>query len=93
MGRRLEREGRARLVAVSLDADWSVLRDYFGGEIPPEVHRGSASGPDDHGISTLPETFLLEPDGRPALRFAGAQDWRAQATRALLRDRIAGRER
>jgi thiol-disulfide isomerase/thioredoxin len=93
-GRLLAREGRLELLAVALDEDWTVLRDFFGGELPSEVYRDAADrASETFSISTLPETFLLDPAGRPVLRFAGSREWRAAAALDLLRSETAGSAR
>ncbi|WP_437801838.1 TlpA family protein disulfide reductase [Sorangium sp. So ce693] len=85
LGRQLEKAGRLQLVAVSVDENWDVVRAFFGGEVPPGVVRaGSAAVQRRFGVSTLPDTFLVEADGRMSLRFTGARDWRAPEATTLL---------
>ncbi|WP_437723534.1 thioredoxin-like domain-containing protein [Sorangium sp. So ce861] len=85
LGRELEEAGRLKLVAVSVDENWEVVRAFFGGEVPPGVVRaGSPAVQERFGVSTLPDTFLVNADGRMALRFTGARDWRTPEARALL---------
>ena len=92
-GRQLAREREFELVAVTLDEDWGVLREFFRGEIPAEVYRDrGGDGSERYDLSTLPETFLLAPDGRPVLRFAGAREWRGAEALDLLRRQTAGME-
>jgi thiol-disulfide isomerase/thioredoxin len=83
----LGREGNVRVIAVSLDDDWEVVREFFGGVIPAEVVRAS---PNDvakaYGVSTLPETWIVDADGLVRLRIAGERDWRTQGARMMLRD-------
>ena len=93
-GRLLARERRLELVAVALDEDWSVLRSFFGGELPSEVYQDAGGRASEvFEISTLPETFLLDPAGCPILRFAGSREWRAAAALELLRRETAGSAR
>ncbi|MGK4008347.1 TlpA disulfide reductase family protein [Sorangium sp. So ce1036] len=88
LGRELEEAGRLKLVAVSVDESWEVVRAFFGGEVPPGVVRAGAPAVQRRfGVSTLPDTFLVEEDGMMALRFTGARDWRAPEARALLMER------
>ncbi|AUX26926.1 thiol:disulfide interchange protein tlpA [Sorangium cellulosum] len=88
LGRELEEAGGLQLVAVSVDESWEVVRAFFGGEVPPGVVRaGSPAVQRRFGVSTLPDTFLVEEDGTMALRFTGARDWRAPEARALLMER------
>lgn len=85
LGRQLEKAGRLHLVAVSVDENWDVVRAFFGGEVPPGVVRaGSPAVQRRFGVSTLPDTFLVEADGRMSLRFTGARDWRAPGATTLL---------
>ncbi|WP_437899963.1 redoxin family protein [Sorangium sp. So ce124] len=85
LGRQLEKAGRLQLVAVSVDENWDVVRAFFGGEVPPGVVRaGSPAVQRRFGVSTLPDTFLVEADGRMSLRFTGARDWRAPEATTLL---------
>ncbi|KYG03328.1 thiol:disulfide interchange protein [Sorangium cellulosum] len=85
LGRELQRGGGVELVAVSVDESWEVVRAFFDGEVPPEVVRaGSPALGRRLGVSTLPDTFLVRPDGTLALRFTGARDWRAPEARLLV---------
>ncbi|WP_438030653.1 TlpA family protein disulfide reductase [Sorangium sp. So ce233] len=85
LGRELQRGGQLQLVAVSVDESWDVVRAFFDGDVPPEVVRaGSPALARRLGVSTLPDTFLVRPDGGLALRFTGARDWSAPEARLLL---------
>ncbi|WP_437841637.1 TlpA family protein disulfide reductase [Sorangium sp. So ce1153] len=85
LGRELQRDGKLKLVAVSVDESWDVVRAFFDGEVPPEVVRaGSPALARRLGVSALPDTFLVRPDGSMALRFTGARDWSAPEARLLL---------
>ena len=76
---RRHRADGVRLLAVSLDASWEVVRAFFKGTIPEEVVRGADGGEGAHyGVSTLPDTFVVRPDGTMAMRMFGARDWRAR---------------
>ncbi|WP_438021056.1 TlpA disulfide reductase family protein [Sorangium sp. So ce315] len=85
LGRELRRDGGIELVAVSVDESWDVVRAFFDGDVPPEVVRsGSPAFARRLGVSTLPDTFLVRPDGTLALRFTGARDWSAPEAKLLL---------
>lgn len=80
--------GRAQagvtVVAVS-DESWEDLRAFFDGHIPPEVARD----PDrrlfrELGVSTLPETYLLDGQLVARRRAAGPVDWGDEGVRAWL---------
>lgn len=89
LGRELAREGELELVALSMDRDWAVVQEFFGGQIPPEVMRDSAgSAADRYGVSTLPDTYLLGADGSMRLRFWGAREWRTELARDALRKEL-----
>ncbi|WP_437738215.1 TlpA family protein disulfide reductase [Sorangium sp. So ce1335] len=85
LGRELRRDGRIELVAVSVDESWDVVRAFFDGDVPPEVVlSGSPALARRLGVSTLPDSFLVRPDGSLALRFTGARDWSAPEAKLLL---------
>jgi thiol-disulfide isomerase/thioredoxin len=87
----LERSGRFALVAASVGDEWDEIRRFFGGKVPGAVAR--PDGTDDHrrfGVSTLPDTYLVDAGGNVIVRYAGARDWRRAAARAQL-DRMIGR--
>lgn len=78
----LGREGTVRVIAVSLDDDWSAVREFFAGDVPPEVVRASSSAAAKaYGVSVLPETYVIGADGMLRLRIAGERDWRTQGAR------------
>jgi thiol-disulfide isomerase/thioredoxin len=80
----LRAEG-VELVAVAVDDDWSEIRAFFGGAPPPEIV--SARPGDAHkryGVSTLPDTYVVNRAGHLVERIDGARDWRTPAARAHL---------
>lgn len=93
IGRELARAGDLQLVALSMDQDWVAVREFFNGEIPPEVMRdGAGSAADRYDVSTLPDTYLIGADGSMRLRFGGAREWRTELARDALRQAlISGR--
>ena len=42
-----------------------------------------------YGVSALPDSYLVDRDGRLVERYAGARDWRSPEAAAHLRRRIA----
>jgi thiol-disulfide isomerase/thioredoxin len=81
-GRALRGHG-LEVVAVAVDDEWSDIAAFFGGAVPPEVVR--ARDPAAHkrfGVSTLPDSYAVDPGGRLVERFHGARDWRSSAARA-----------
>jgi thiol-disulfide isomerase/thioredoxin len=80
------------VVALSLDDDWAVVREFFGGAIPPEVVRDpSGALRETYEVGALPDTYLLEPGTRAALRFAGARAWGSPQARAVLEAQVSRR--
>jgi thiol-disulfide isomerase/thioredoxin len=85
LARELSRDGRLQLVALSLDQNWEAVQSFFPGDIPAEVMRDEAgTAVRDLGVSTLPDTYLLGPDGTQRLRFQGPRDWRTSLARETL---------
>lgn len=84
----LSRELRARgidVVAVAVDDDWTNIRAFFDDNVPSEVV--VAVDPGLHkrfGVSTLPDTYLVDRSGRLVARLHGARDWRSDAARNYL---------
>ena len=72
----LARERRIRVLLVSVDEGWPVVRLFFDGNVPADVvlDQGGATSR-LFGVSTLPDTYLLARDGRPTVRFHGPRDW------------------
>ena len=81
----LSRDLRAQgieLIAVAVDDDWTDIRAFFDGDVPPEVV--VARDPQVHkrfGVSTLPDSYVVDRAGRLVERFHGARDWRTTAAR------------
>ena len=74
----LSRSRGIRLIAIATDPRWTSVRAFFRGRIPPEVVRDvDGRAHEAYGVTTLPDTYLVGPDGLLLLRFAGAQDWSA----------------
>ncbi|MCB9508200.1 MAG: hypothetical protein H6697_11135 [Myxococcales bacterium] len=69
-------------VAVAVDDDWTDVRAFFDGDVPPEIV--VATDPDVHkrcGVSTLPDSYVVDRAGILVERFHGERDWRATAAR------------
>ena len=93
VGRELGRGDHFEVIAVTVDQDWNKVRAFFAGEIPPSVVQdASGTGYRRYEISTLPDTYLVRPDGLLSVRFGGARQWRSDSAReVLLREVEAGR--
>lgn len=73
------------LVAISMDEDWSEIRSFFGGDVPPEVYRAvDPNAHEKYDIVSLPDTYLVRRDGRLQLRYGGARDWQTPAAQTHL---------
>lgn len=70
------------IIAIAVDDQWADIRTFFGGAIPPEIVM-----PDDptahkrFGASTLPDTYVVDRDGRMVERYHGARDWHSSSAR------------
>jgi len=87
----LERRERDRLRVwiISTDSDWSSIRQFFRGAIPPSVVRDTRRGYQSYGVTVLPDSYLLDPDGHVVARFAGGQHWNSREMATIL-DRLTG---
>jgi thiol-disulfide isomerase/thioredoxin len=64
------------LVLVSVDADWKVIRHFFEDDLPSGVVLDeSAEARRAFGVTTLPDTYLLDSAGRTLARFRGPREW------------------
>ena len=76
----MARQNQARLDvwAVSTDREWSAVQRFFEGDVPSIVVRDrSGDGARAYGVTSLPDSYLIDPRGRVRARFSGAQDWSA----------------
>jgi thiol-disulfide isomerase/thioredoxin len=80
---------RPRLLLVSVDENWDVIRHYFDGVVPPGVVRAATPAVTRaFGVTTLPETLLVRPPGVAVARMRGARDWATDDARSTV-DRLA----
>jgi len=73
------------LIAVAVDDEWVDIRAFFDGKVPPEVV--VATDPAVHkrfGVSTLPDSYVVDRQGKLVERFHGERDWRTAAAREHL---------
>lgn len=76
------REHGVEVVAISVEDDWKDISTFFGGTIPPEVIvETDAAAHKRFGVSTLPDSYLVDKDGRLVERYHGARDWGTRAAR------------
>lgn len=84
---REQRAGGIDVVAIAVDDKWQDIATFFGGAVPPEiVVEESGVAHKRFGVSTLPDTYLVDRSGRLVERYQGARDWAAQA----MRERVLG---
>lgn len=81
------RAAGAPLLAASLDDGWPAIAAFFApGPVPAEVARVvDRAGPARFGAAALPDSYLVDADGRLRERLPGAQSWASPAGRAALR--------
>ena len=83
-------ERTLRVVAISLDDDWPLVRSFFPAGIPLEVTRDPTRAMiRTFEVSALPDTYLIARNGLPALRFGGARRWQSAAARTVLAPYLA----
>ena len=83
----MARRNRHRLdvLAVSTDRGWSAVQRFFEGNVPSIVVRDpSGEGSRTYRVTSLPDTYLIDPQGRIRARFSGAQNWSAPEMGKLL---------
>ena len=83
----MARRNRARLDvwAISTDPEWSSVRRFFGASVPsPVVRDPSGAGWRALSVTTLPDSYLVGPDGRIRARFSGAQHWTSEKMGKIL---------
>ena len=82
-----ELEAKGILVAaVSLDDDWAAVQRFWPGDLPTVFARqrlGNAHRA--FGVSTLPDTYIVDGDGALVARVSGPRQWRSEEARAFLR--------
>lgn len=77
--------GRLDVWAVTTDREWTTVRRFFEGEVPSIVVRDpSGGGSRAYGVTSLPDSYLIDPQGRIRARFSGAQNWSASEMDEIL---------
>jgi thiol-disulfide isomerase/thioredoxin len=78
------------VVAIAVDDTWTDIAAFFGAApIPPEVVVETDRAAHQRlGVSTLPDTYLVDRSGRVLERYHGARDWSAAAARDHIRARL-----
>jgi len=98
LGRQLERDhpGRFRMVAVSVDEGWDVVREFFGGAIPSgllvtldrtqeatKAYYCAARGGCPESFK-FPESYIVDREGRLVAYVVGPRDWSGPAPKRFL---------
>jgi thiol-disulfide isomerase/thioredoxin len=81
----LSREQRVAVLLVSVDESWPVIEHYFDADVPAEImldHEGELRRA--FAVSTLPDSYLLDGEGRPVARVLGARDWASEEARRAI---------
>ena len=67
------------MVAISADQDWAAVDKFFGGAATPYdvlLDTGGASGlAKRYGTSKIPDTYLIDAEGRVRVKFENLRDW------------------
>jgi thiol-disulfide isomerase/thioredoxin len=92
--------GKFRMVAVTVDEGWEVVREFFGGPMPPEIavaldagqettraYYCGARGACPESIK-FPETYVVDRAGRLVAYMVGPRDWSDPAARQFLEQLI-----
>lgn len=83
------RERGVEVIAIAVEDSWQDISAFFGGSIPPEmIVEADGAAHKRFGVSTLPDTYLVEPAGKVVERHHGARDWRAHAAREHILARL-----
>ena len=79
------KRGRIQVWAVSTDTEWSVVQRFLDGDVPPVVVRDSNNEASRaYGVTDLPDSYLLDREGRIRARFSGAQNWSSREMDRIL---------
>jgi len=85
----LARALELELVAIAVDDDWAEIGLFFDGAVPPEiVIEPAGEALRALGVSTLPDSYLVDRAARVIERYDGERDWRTAAAQAHLRARL-----
>ncbi|TAK30209.1 MAG: TlpA family protein disulfide reductase [Myxococcaceae bacterium] len=73
------------LLLVATRDDRAAVERFWGVHVPdPVVLDPGGNGARRFGVTTLPDTFLVSPDGHLLARYRGPQDWASAAVRQHL---------
>jgi thiol-disulfide isomerase/thioredoxin len=79
-----------RVLAITTDRDWAAVREMLGAPIPRAIVREEDGALARLlGVTTLPDTYLVDARGRATRRVPRALDWADDAARAWLSSSLA----
>ena len=80
-------DSTARILAVSVDREWSSVRRFFHDNPPPAVFLADGKVVEERfGVRHLPVTYILDDGGNLRLRLDGPRQWSRDALSSVLRD-------
>lgn len=92
LARRFERSGEMRVVTIATDPGWAEVDSFLGGVRSPHVFRDrGAKAVRAYGVTGLPDTYVLDADGRLRYRLAGPENWNDSRLLTALRDSLRAR--
>lgn len=73
------------VVAVAVNDEWTSVDAFFGGIVPPQIVIATdAATHRRYGVSTFPDSYLVDRTGKLIERYHGARDWQSPAARIHL---------
>ncbi len=86
LARRLERSGEMRVVAIATDPGWAEVDSFLAGDVSRHVYRDrDRKAVRAYGVTGLPDTHVIDADGRLRFRLSGPEDWNDPRLLAALR--------
>jgi thiol-disulfide isomerase/thioredoxin len=73
------------LLAVSVDEDWELVREFFNQQVPREVRLAIGNQYKEFGGRILPDTYLVDRAGIVRAHLEGARPWGSSGARAFVR--------
>jgi hypothetical protein len=83
----MARRNRDRLDvwAVTADPDWASVDRFLGHRVPSIIVRDrDGSALRAYGVTTLPDSYLIDPDETVRARFSGPQNWTSREMDTIL---------
>jgi thiol-disulfide isomerase/thioredoxin len=83
-----QRGADLEIVAIAVNDDWNAVTAFFQGAVPAEVVIESDAAHKRFGVSTLPDTYLVDRAGALVERYHGARDWSTAVARQHILSRL-----